>query len=484
MMKTIPRLIALAALVFGLTVILASSSVVLSDGQVIKGTDIRRDGDSYYVSLADGNTAVFPASLVKEIRIEDDAPPAPPSTQLAGPVVTPPGPDNGPPTQLAGPVVATPGTTAAKPTQLAGPVVTAPNPADQLKVFGPPTKWSKDAVDTTYVPKNVYDPNADVMANSRSTWSKNAVDTEWKPTNAYDPNADVMANSKSTWSKSAVDTTWQPQDGFGFKKLSFKGATEQPFDIATNAPPPSSPYGEPPAPAAPQGPAPWTCAEKLFVKDADKPATDKDNRAASLKVKPLKSPLYASLGLPLYEAEAGTGAGAYKAVFTIAGGACRLVGGDTDTILGLNLTPDHAMAQDGAAFNTAMAARGGAKVPAGVDKLDYAFALVSLTDPQVTGVRAATLTLIAKPEDLASIAGKSPAACALSKGKRRKQDRAASAAYATPKIAAGKEGDVVTFLSWSSAGGNVYRNTVVLSHGGVVSADRTVVASHVGAHTD
>jgi hypothetical protein len=482
MMNTIPRLIALAVLVCGPTAILAASSVVLSDGQVIKGTDIRRDGDSYYVSLSDGNTAVFPASLVKEIRIEDDAPAPPPSTQLAGPVVAVPGSDIAP-TQIAGPGVTPPGSANTRPAQLAGPVVTPPNPSDQLKVFGPPTKWSKDAVDTTYVPKNAYDPNADVMANSRSTWSKDAVDTTYVPKNAYDPNADVMASSKSTWSKSAVDTTWQPQDGFGFKKLSFHGATEQPFDVATNVPPAASPYVERPT-AAPQGPAPWTCAEKLFVKDPDKPATDKDNRAASLKVHPLRSPLYAALGLPLYEAEAGTGPGAYKAVFTIAGGACRLVGGDADTILGLNLTPDHAMAQDGAAFNTAMAARGGAKVPAGVDKLDYAFALVSLTDPQVTGVRAATLTMIAKPGDLTAIAAKSPAVCSLSKGKRRKQDRVASAAFATPKIAAGKEGDVVTFLSWSSAGGNVYRNTVVLSHGGVVSADRTVVASHIGAHTD
>jgi len=426
MMRPILRLAALAAVLLAPLAGFAGSSLVLSDGQVIKGTEIKRDGDSYLVTLADGNVAVFPSSLVKEIKFDDDPAPTPP-----------------------------PGLVYAKPEQLAGPVIppSTQDPNDQMKVLGPPTQWSKSAVDTT-----------------------------WVPTNAYDPNADVMAGSKSTWSKNAVDTTWKPQDGFGFKNLSFKGAVEQPPEFAA-ALPPASPYVDRPA-AAPQGPAPWTCAEKIFVKDTDKPATDKENRAASLTVHPVKSPLYASLGLPLYEAQAGSGDNSRKAVFTIAGGACRLVGGDSDAILGLNLTPDHAMTQDGAAFNSAMATRGGAKVPPGVDKLDYALALVSLTDPLVSGVRAATLMLIAKPEDLRTIAAKSPTSCTLSKGKRRKQEREANAAFAIPRIAAGKVGDVVTFLSWSSAGGIVYRNTVVLSRGGVVSADRSIVASHIGAHTD
>jgi hypothetical protein len=201
-------------------------------------------------------------------------------------------------------------------------------------------------------------------------------------------------------------------------------------------------------------------------------------------VKPLATPLYASLGLPLYEANSTSGAAPRKAVFAISGGACRLVGGDVDAILGLELSPEYAIAQDAASFNAAMASRGGARVPTGVDKLDYAFAFVSLTDPEVTGAKAATLSLIATPDELRSIAGKKPEACALAKGKRRKQNHSAAASFATPKITAGKEGEVVSFLTWSSAGGEVYRNTVVLARGGVVSAHRVSVASHVGAHGD
>ena len=209
MPRPIPRLAALAALLFAPTAIFALSSLVLSDGQVIKGSEVRRDGDSYYVTMTDGNTAVFPSALVKEIKFDDD-----------GPTAAPPGFDYSGPRQLAGPVV--------PPSQ---------DPSDQLKVLGPPTQWSKNAVDTSWTPTSAYDLNADVMAGSRSTWSKNAVDTTWVPTNAYDPNADVMAGSKSTWSKSAVDTEWKPQDGFGFKSLSFKGAAQQPPELSRRTPP-------------------------------------------------------------------------------------------------------------------------------------------------------------------------------------------------------------------------------------------------------
>ncbi len=388
-----------AALLLAPTLSFAASSLVLNDGQVIKGSEIRREGDSYLVTMTGGNTVAFPAALVKEVKFDDD---------------------------------------------------------------GSPTRWSKDAVDTSWAPTSAYDPDKDVMAESRSTWSKSAVDTEWKPTSGFDTSKDVMAGSRSAWSKSAVDTEWKPADGFGFKPLSFKGAAKPPPELVAMLPKAT-------------GPAPWECAEAIF---------EKDNRAASLSVKPLTTPLYAALGVPLYEANAKSGAAPRKAVFAISGGACRVVGGDVDSILGLDLTPDHAMAQDGASFNAAMASRGGARVPAGVDKLDYALAFVSLTDPQVSGAQAATLKLIATPEELRSIASSGPESCALTKRKRRKQDRAAIASFATPKIAAGKDGDVVTFLTWSGAAGDVYRNTVVLARGGVVSANRELVASHVGTHRD
>jgi hypothetical protein len=443
--------VSLAALLLATAVAEASSSLVLTDGQIIKGTQVTRQGDAYLVTMVGGNTVAFPVALVKEIKFEDDPP-----------------------------VAAPPGSVYSGPPTLAGPAEFASqDPKDQLKVFGPPTEWSKSAVDTTVVLTDAFDPNADVMAGSRSTWSKSAVDTTVVLKDAFDPNANVMAGGVSTWSKNAVDTTWKPADGFGFKPLSFRVASPPP-EIASSRDT-GAPYV---AAATPSGPAPWTCAERLFAKDADRPAADKENRSASMDVKTVKNPLYASLGLPLYEANGMLGGASRKAVFTIAGGECRLVGGDADALIGLNLPTDNAMAQDGASFNVAMASRGGARVPSGVDVLDYAFAFVSLTDPLVSGSTGAALKLIAKPEELRSIEKKAGGTCTLSKGKRRKEERAATKSFALPKIAAGKEGDVVTFLSWSSAGGAVCRNTVVLARGGVVTAKRDTIASHIGAHAD
>ena len=440
-MKLPARKALLALLLLATSLARASSSLVLTDGQVIKGTEVARQGDSYLVTMAGGNTVAFPAALVKEIKFEDDPQPA-----------------------------AAPGFVNSKPQNLAGPPIPPQDPSQALKVFGAPTEWSKSAVDTTVVLKDAYDPNADVMAGSRSTWSKSAVDTTVVLKDAFDPNANVMAGSETKWAKNAVDTTWHPTDGFGFKPLSFKVASP-------NA-------GAPDATTASGGPAPWNCAESFFVKDADRPATEKDNQSPLLSVRSVKSPLYASLGLPLYEANGTIDGAPRKAVFTIAEGTCRLVGGDADAVIGLNLSSDHAMAQDAASLNVALSARGGARIPPGVDKVDYALAFVSLTDPLVSGSKGAALKLIAKPEELRSLAGKTGGTCALSKGKRRKEERAASKSFALPKITAGKDGDVVTFLTWSSVGGMVYRDTVVLAHGGVVSAKREILASHVGDHKD
>jgi hypothetical protein len=440
-MKSLAGAALFAALTLAAVAVEASTSLVLTDGQVIKGSEVTRQGDSYFVTMTGGNTVAFPSALVKEIKFEDDPPPAAP-----------------------------PGFVKAAPQNLAGPPIPPQDPGQALKVFGAPSEWSQSAVDTTVVLKDAFDPNADVMAGSRSTWSKSAVDTTVVLKDAFDPNANVMAGSESKWAKNAVDTTWKPTDGFGFKPLSFKVASPE--------------NGAPGNATSSAGPAPWNCAENFFLKDADRPATEKDNVSPSLSVRSVKSALYASLGLPLYEANGTIDGAPRKAVFTIAEGMCRLVGGDADAVIGLNLSSDHAMAQDAASLNVALSSHGGARIPPGVDKVDYALAFVSLTDPLVSGSKGAALKLIAKPEELRSLAGKTGGTCTLSKGKRRKEERAASKSFALPKIAAGKDGDVVTFLTWSSVGGMVYRDTVVLAHGGVVSAKREILASHIGDHKD
>ena len=420
---------------------LSGATLVLTDGQVIKGTELARDGDSYVMTMDAGTKATFPAALVKEIRLEDDAPKPPAPFDFT------------------------------KPKTLAGPSkLPSQDPKDQFKVLGPPTRWSKSAVDTTWAPKDAYDPNKDVLAGSRSTWPKNVVDTTWTPTDAYANSKDVFARSHSTWAKDVVDTTWMPTDGWGFKPLTWKNETPKtvyPISFPTTA------SAETPAPS---GPTPWSCGESIFADG---------KRAASIRVRPVSGTRYKALGIPLYEAEAGVDGATRKAIFTIEGGDCRLVGGDADAILGLNLTPEHTLSQDAAAFSAVLTARGGPPIPIGVDKIQYALSFVSLTDPSVSGSDGAALTLVSSPEQLAAIVDQPSSGCALGKAKRRKEARTATAAFAPPRVVPEGDREIATFVTWSAAGGGaVVRNEVAISRFGAVTAKRQTVASHVGSHTD
>ena len=87
----------------------------------------------------------------------------------------------------------------------------------------------------------------------------------------------------------------------------------------------------PQAPAAVRSDDPWMCADKLFAKDSE--------ASPSMTVKKVDSPLYASLGVPLYEANGKLEGASRKAVFTIAGDQCRLVGGDADALIGSTSRP-------------------------------------------------------------------------------------------------------------------------------------------------
>jgi hypothetical protein len=219
---------------------------------------------------------------------------------------------------------------------------------------------------------------------------------------------------------------------------------------------------------------PWTCAEALFAKDG---------RPASMTVATLNDRTSSALGIPLYEAQGTLRGVPRKAVYTIDRGECRMIGGDAGLLTGLNLPADHTIALDAASLNTAMKAKTGPRIPVGVDELEYALAFVSLIDPAVSGSTGATLKRLDGPDQLRSIISKAPLACSVSKTQRRKEERAATAAFFPPKAESAREGNVVTFLTWSSQGGTLTRHRVVIGTDGVTTS-RTVVASHLGAHKD
>jgi len=433
------RLLLTLAIVAAPGVALASASLVLTDGRVIAGTDVVRQGDAFVLTLVDGSTASFPVELVKEMRFEDgDSPKSPPIF------------DYGPPKTLAGPTK--------MPSQ---------DQRDQLRNLGPSTRWSKDAVDTTWTPTHAFDPDVDVLGPSRSRWAQSVVDTTWVPKSVFDLSKDVLAPSRSTWVKDVLSTTWAPADSFGFKPL------WAPAPPRSAVPPPVVPAYAPPAVPSIEPETteitPWSCAETIMGGDGATPG--------SLEVHPLAGDTYAPLGVKLYEAIGGD----HRAIFTLAGGTCRLVGGDSDAIRGLNLTTEHAIDQDVTALDAASGRSG--PLP-GANRVDYAMSLVTLTDPQVSGARAAMLKLLRKPEELRVIAAKAPISCSATRSQRRKEERAATAAFYPPKTTKEPEGETVTFLTWSSARGVVYRNTVVYGRSGGTSTKRQAVASHIGEHKD
>ena len=169
----------LVALVFVVGALMAASELVLQDGQVVRGAEVRRDGDNYVVVLESGDTVVLPAALVKEVRLEEQAPPEPEPQQLAGTPVTP------------------------------------PKTSDQLKVFGEPAKFQGNPADHEWRPKS--DWNNDPTENNNwapSEWAQSSIDPEWKPESAFDPGADVLEEGRATFQQGSIDNSWTPTDGF------------------------------------------------------------------------------------------------------------------------------------------------------------------------------------------------------------------------------------------------------------------------------
>ena len=186
--------------------VLATAEVVLRDGTVIAGLEVRREDDNYVLTLEGGNSFVVPVALVELVRLagraDDDRRPAAGFSEGAKQVGGAPPPE--------GPS----GIHVSEAETLAGTRVRAPRPSEQTAVFGEPARFQKDIVDNRWVPTSAFDENEDVLEDSRSTWQKSIVDNHWAPTSAFDEKEDVLKNSRSTWRKSIVDNSWTPTDAF------------------------------------------------------------------------------------------------------------------------------------------------------------------------------------------------------------------------------------------------------------------------------
>ncbi len=221
----------------GIVLALAASTLpgetqlVLIDGRILSGTNVRRDGDEYVLLLDNGHEITIPVPLVETVRLEGDdrdvrrrqaeertaAEAKTPAEERAAAAVisgglTPTAPRNLSGTsQPSGPS----GLQVALPRTLAGEAVRPPTTAEQLRVLGAPAEFTKNIVDNSWTPTSDWNMDPHQQNNfAPSKWADDVVDNSWEPESAFDKNEDVLESGRATWQKSIVDNSWTPQDGF------------------------------------------------------------------------------------------------------------------------------------------------------------------------------------------------------------------------------------------------------------------------------
>ena len=158
----------------------------LLDGRILSGTDVRREGQIYVLTLEGGDTVTLPVELVTSVRLFGTG------------------------------EKRTPGVVRdEEPRTLAGGEIDVPTTSEQLEVLGEPSGFQKSIVNHDWVPESDWDMDPQEQNNfAPSTWQESPIDPEWKPESAWDADEDVLASSRSTWQKSSINSEWTPTDGF------------------------------------------------------------------------------------------------------------------------------------------------------------------------------------------------------------------------------------------------------------------------------
>ncbi|HEX6852561.1 MAG TPA: hypothetical protein VF139_14285 [Candidatus Polarisedimenticolaceae bacterium] len=406
--------------------LLLGVSIVLSDGRVLEGSDLRRQGASYQLTLASGEVVSLPEGLVREIRLTDDGPkPAPTAIRPAAPET------------------------------LAGDADSRRPPSSQTlrRALGPPATFVEPKVDPSWQPAPAVDPERDVLAPQRSSFMPSLIDPNWTPESAFDAGIDVLASSRARFTPARVEPSWKARDGFGDAPAS-PVSKERFFSAAQAAPIPEADF------------APDRCAATLLPGE-----TALAEPRAAREDEPALEPLR----LSLWRAERESDGRRVRIVFAADGDACRPLGGD----LGGDKSAERALA----AWVAAVGAR--RPLPATRDaKLALALALVTLTEPDASGARDASLKLLTDRDALATDSRQVPLRCASTPPERNRAARAALDAFRPPHVAGKPGAELATFFTWSPARGVVRRHAVTLPSDGVPQVVTEIVAEHVGAHDD
>lgn len=205
----------LAACVLALTVcstvpVSGETELVLVDGRVLSGRDVRREQGHYVLTLDSGDEITLPVEIVANVRLIGK------KSEHEEQLERHPGLVESTPQELGGSVPRGPtGLSDRGPQQLAGEPVRSPSPSEQLRVLGEPAEFQEPIVANDWRPTTDWNMDPTTQNNwAPSKWSKDIVENSWQPESAYDPDADVLENGRARWKQGPINPSWTPTDGF------------------------------------------------------------------------------------------------------------------------------------------------------------------------------------------------------------------------------------------------------------------------------
>jgi len=195
------------------SVALADAEVVLRDGRVLRGADVRRDADLYLLQQDSGTIVPLPLELVVEIRLLESQRADPVPADVVDPVsgLT----RRRSPRTLAGYPNEPEGMDSSGPRQLVGEPIEPPRTSEQLAGLGKPARFARGVIDSSWTPVSGWmksrltgrEPGSPVR------WSAGPVDPSWEPRSAF-PRRSSLEGGRSSWPDPPIDPSWQPRDGF------------------------------------------------------------------------------------------------------------------------------------------------------------------------------------------------------------------------------------------------------------------------------
>lgn len=195
---------------------LADAELVLQDGKVLKGREVKRVGNLYNLTLESGDVATFPIEFVREVRL---------SAKQRDPDFY--GLQRAEPATLAGESARPKGVLVEQPRVLAGTNVKPITPAEATAALGPPAKWQKGVINPEWRPTSDWDNNPETTNNfAPSTWAKGTIDPNWEPTSGF-PDKPLLPENPSRWQQAPINPQWEPEDAFKKKDDSSKNKSQR-----------------------------------------------------------------------------------------------------------------------------------------------------------------------------------------------------------------------------------------------------------------